>query len=575
MCQKLLRLEECKPRATDKEPTLPTTCRRVTSPLQLEFWRGQLAGHPDNDFAEFIVRGIEHGFRIGLDRSRTTLKPRRSNMVSAKEQPQVVQQYLEAEVEAGRVVEIEDSLAACIHTSPFGVIPKKHKPGKWRLILDLSSPEGSSVNDGVSKELSSLSYVTIDDVVAAIQLAERGALLAKMDIKQAYRNIPVHPDDRFCLGMQWEGKVFIDTTLPFGLRSAPLLFTAVADAAQWIMEKRGARPVFHYIDDFITVGRAETSQCQRNVEIMEAVCEESGLPLAPEKSEGPATAIEFLGLLLDTEALEIRLPNNKLDRMRQALETWRGRKACQKRELLSLIGVLSHACKAVRAGRSFLRRLIDLATVVKHLDHYVRLTVSARADMEWWYQFSAAWNGVSMMSTVNKRHPGAHLVSDASGNWGCGAYAGDEWFQLRWTGPIAAAHITIKELVPIVLAAAVWGAQWQGLTVQAECDNAAVVSIINQGTSRNQEVMHLMRCLAFVMAKFQFSMFATHIKGVNNTRADALSRDNWPLFHSLHPQAQRYPTAIPEPLLDLLVVSQPNWTSQHWTQLWSSIFGTE
>ena len=50
------------------------------------------------------------------------------------------------------------------------------------------------------------------------------------------------------------------------------------------------------------------------------------------------------------------------------LATWRGRKACKKRDLLSLIGVLSHASKAVRAGQTFIQRLIDLSTVVKHLD---------------------------------------------------------------------------------------------------------------------------------------------------------------------------------------------------------------
>ena len=200
-----------------------------------------------------------------------------------------------------------------------------------------------------------------------------------MDIKQAYRHVPVHPEDRFALGMRLDGKVFIDTVFPFGLRSAPLLFTAVADVLQWIMEQKGAKPIFHYIDDFLTIGRAGTNLCQANVVIMNNVCDEAGLPLAPEKNEGPVMAIEFLGLLLDTWALEIRLPQDKLERMQKLLADWRGRKACRKRELLSLIGVLSHACKAVRAGRSFLRRLIDLSTVVKHLDHYVRLTVSSRA----------------------------------------------------------------------------------------------------------------------------------------------------------------------------------------------------
>lgn len=85
--------------------------------------------------------------------------------------------------------------------------------------------------------------------------------------------------------------------------------------------------------------------------------------------------------------------------MRVELGKWRGRKACQKRELLSLIGVLSHACKAVRAGRSFLCRLIDFSMVAKKPDHYLRFCREARSDIEWWFQLSARWNGISIMRT--------------------------------------------------------------------------------------------------------------------------------------------------------------------------------
>ena len=103
--------------------------------------------------------------------------------------------------------------------------------------MDLSSPGGSSVNDGISKELASQSYASLDEVVGQVMRLGRGALMAKMDIKQVYHNIPVHPADRPLLGMRWEDKVYMDMTLPFGLRSAPLIFTAVADALQWIMKQ--------------------------------------------------------------------------------------------------------------------------------------------------------------------------------------------------------------------------------------------------------------------------------------------------------------------------------------------------
>jgi len=172
-----------------------------------------------------------------------------------------------------------------------------------------------------------------------------------------------------------------------------------------------------------------------------------------------------------------------------------------------------------------------------------------------------------MMIAINKADPQATLTSDASGSWGCGAFSGPEWFQLKWAGPIATAHIAVKEMVPIVIAAALWGSKWKGKTVRALCDNSAVVAIINQGSSRDQDIMHLRRCLAFLEAKFEFHICASHIKGGDNTRADALSWNNLPLFTSLHTQASQQPTAIPEPLLDLLIVSRPNWTSQHWTTI--------
>jgi len=189
-------------------------------------------------------------------------------MLSATAAPQVVSNYLEEVLTLNRIVELPPGQAKKLdglQCSPFGVIPKKHKPGKWRLIVDLSSPEHFSVNDGIAKELCSLTYTSVDDVVACVLKAGKGALLAKMDIKQAYRNIPVHPDDRPLLGMKWQGRVFVDKTLPFGLRSAPLIFSAVADALQWIMQRRGIKDLFHYIDDFITVGGPGSSECASNV----------------------------------------------------------------------------------------------------------------------------------------------------------------------------------------------------------------------------------------------------------------------------------------------------------------------
>ena len=214
----------------------------------------------------------------------------------------------------------------------------------------MSLPYGHSVNDGIEKELATLSYVSVDEVVRQILERGEGTVMAKMDIKQAYRNVPVHPEDRYLLGMRWEGTLCVDTTLPFGLRSAPLIFSALAAALALVMRKHGVTWVEHYIDDFITVGVPGTLSCTKNAAVMHEICQEVGLLVELDKDKGPATSITFLGLELDSVSLEVRLPQDKLSSLRALLKSRKRRKACRKHELLSLIGSLSHACRAIKPG---------------------------------------------------------------------------------------------------------------------------------------------------------------------------------------------------------------------------------
>ena len=88
--------------------------------------------------------------------------------------------------------------------SPLGVVPKK-TPGEFRLIHYLSYPKGSSVNDGIDSEHTRVCYATVDDAIKFIKLAGPGCFLAKTDIKNAFRIIPISPDDYNFLGMQWRG----------------------------------------------------------------------------------------------------------------------------------------------------------------------------------------------------------------------------------------------------------------------------------------------------------------------------------------------------------------------------------
>lgn len=143
----------------------------ISLPLHVAAWQELLANHPDEHFQRFIVDGIHQGFHIGFNPSQ----PKRSsikNMKSAYEHPMVVQKYLDREVSLQRMFKIKVEEAETLQglqLNPFGVIPKRGRPGKWRLIVNLSFPDGRSVNDRISAEYCSISYTTVDDAVRIIR----------------------------------------------------------------------------------------------------------------------------------------------------------------------------------------------------------------------------------------------------------------------------------------------------------------------------------------------------------------------------------------------------------------------
>ena len=244
---------------------------------------------------------------------------------------------------------------------------------RWRLILELSAPLGASINTGISRELSSIRYARVEHAVRALVRLGRGALMAEVDLKSAYRVVPVHPDDHHLLGMAWRDGVYLDTALPFGLRSAPKIFSAVADALLWAMYDDGLTFGLHYLDDFLFASRAHEGACHTDLSRALLTCARLGVPVATDKVEGPVAVITFLGIELDSVARCLRLPARKLDRLRNELARLLRSRAVSKRDLLSVIGLLHYAATVNRPGRAFLRRLINISMVPRHMDHYVRL----------------------------------------------------------------------------------------------------------------------------------------------------------------------------------------------------------
>ena len=115
------------------------------------------------------------------------------------------------------------------------------------------------------------------------------------------------------------------------------------------------------------------------------------------------------------------------------------------------MGHLSHAAVVIRPGRIFLRDMFSLMASATFHNFHIHLDSFAKADLAWWHCFFQDWHGASFM--VRPNWPTLVVHTDASGVFGCGAVCSDHRWAQQWPPDWQAVDVSVKELLPIVLAA--------------------------------------------------------------------------------------------------------------------------
>jgi hypothetical protein len=528
----------------------------------------ELRNHKDRIWVNSLLRGLKCGFNIGIDGQPTETFVCK-NLLSAKQEAEFVTAALKAEVDNNYIAGPFESLPFTQYrVSPIGVATGKYS-GKKRLILDLSSPhkegEVSSVNSSIDKDEYSLQYVTIDDAIAVIRKLGKGSQLIKVDVKDAFRILPVAPNQWPHLCVKWAGQFYFYLRLPFGSRSSPKIFTMLSEAVHWIATRNyGIKHLLFLLDDFLVIDEARADADRSKTRLLK-VFEVLGVPLNQKKTAGPATELEYLGIILDTQKMEARLPMNKLIRIRGLVKGMLERDRCTKREMLSLLGHLNFACRVVYHGRTFISGLIKASTGVKELHHTVFISQSCKEDLYMWDRLLGQWNGVSMFLVEGQvTNIDLAIFTDSSSTIGFGGYnrEKEEAFLDTWRNhpvPVTPDAMTYRELYPIVISSAVWGKQWERKHIKFMCDNEGTVAILKKGRSRCENVNKLMRQLAIVATVCNFTFTAQWLSTKVNEQADALSRGNISLFQTLTPQAVIIPCPAPR------AVTCHSATQQHGT----------
>ena len=343
------------------------------------------------------------------------------------------------------------------------------------------------------------------------------------------------------LRIKWNNKYYFYMRLVFGSRSSPKIFDTLSEAVCWILQNNyGIDSVLHLLDDFLTIDVPD-AEPDRTMAILTLVFNKLGIPLSTHKSVGPATVLEYLGIILDTQLMEARLPMEKVTRITSILDSFMGRKTCTKQELLSLLGHLNFACRVIYPGRAFVSYLISLSTTVKRLHHYVKISKECRLDIKMWAMFLKQWNGVSFFLDQQETDGSTmQFFTDATPT-GFGGYFNGKWFCDKFEENMipddCKASMALFELYPIVMSAVLWGHEWCKKRIIVKCDNESACEIINKGRSRIPFIMKFMRKLVWCEAKFNFTIRASFIPGCTNLIVDSLSRFQMEKFRRLAPQA--------------------------------------
>src|ERR1700734_1975501 len=222
----------------------------VNTPLNHDAWAHFLSDYPDKVFVSSLLHIIKFGANIGFQGAQAT-RPSK-NLKSALQSPTFVGTSIATLLTSNHahgpfLVSPLDQFRC----SPLGVVFRKRSIAKPRLINHLSWPPGSSVNDGIPDSEASISYDAFECAVKDLVSAGTGSLMAKLDLKDAFHQIPIRPSDWHHMGFSWGNEFFYSIVLAFGLCSAPYIFNLFSEALHWIIQRHIPAHIHHYLDDFL------------------------------------------------------------------------------------------------------------------------------------------------------------------------------------------------------------------------------------------------------------------------------------------------------------------------------------
>lgn len=569
----------------------------VVTPVEPQVLENLLraSGYPQQE-TEFLVQGFREGFPLHYQGNRNRQTTANNLKIRVGSKLDMWNKVMTEVKESRYIGPLREIPYSTFIQSPIGLVPKHG--GKTRLITHLSWPHQDSVNSNIPDHLCTTSYPSFQEAIQMLmEIAPQGNLfIAKVDCKNAFRVIPFRKQDFRWLVIKAEHPTsgqeffFIEKCLSFGSSISCAHYQRFSNCLahlfvnwervkqeisrhleiihrnieEWQItgnlelnqDKFQSPRIHNYLDDFLT-GNTSTGSCNQLVVRFIYICAAIGVPLAADKIEWASAIQVFLGLLINTITRTISIPLEKREVALQQLDTFLRAKKVTVLDIQKLGGRLNFFCKAIYPGRAFTRRIQNKADGLRQY-HHVRVDAEMKCDLRVWFQFLEMEDMVCRPFVDFSKVLQADRIecsSDASGKIGFGCRWGKLWTWGTWDTKLleeVAVSIQFQELYAVTVAIELFAHKLENRRVIVQCDNQAVVSMVNNLTSKAKDCMKLIRLIALTSMIHNVRFFCEYVRSEDNGCSDALSRNQLTRFFELAgDQVNEVPEDIPAHLWPL------------------------
>ncbi|XP_057327400.1 uncharacterized protein LOC130668903 [Microplitis mediator] len=366
-------------------------------------------------------------------------------------------------------------------------------------------------------------HFKMEDIKLVSKIICQGDFMANLDLEDAYFLLSICISSRKFLRFRYQSQLYEFLCLPFGLATAPFVFTKVLKPVLNLLRKRGYVSVV-YLDDILCIG-PDFLSCNKNVVETIKLLESLGFIINRRKSVLiPSKKCQFLGFWINSERLTLELPELKRLKILELVKTMRKKKECKIRDLAKFIGNLIAACPAIKYGWLYTKafeRDKYLALVENENDYEgkVQLKENLTEDFAWWEK--------NILSSVNIF--GAHqyertIFSDASRS-GWGASCNNKQSHSFWSIEERKFHINFLELLAVFLALKVFAADLYHCKILLRMDNTTAISYVNRmGGIQYPHLSSLAKEIWQWCETRDLWIFASYIPSKENDEADRESR---------------------------------------------------